>query len=217
MYANDNFFPDHEDRVRALDLLRRVAGKGDPRLAIDPREEPTLARRLESVLRILEILDLAVVRRASDGRPLRLAMTENGISIGSGLVGGGVALFPAEGGVRIVRPPASKRRSGSRLPARAPALILATAPSHYDAAVVRGSETEVIIDPVAQWDRHPTLTSHSCSIEGIRRAWEVFSTEGQSYGLVLETGGGFDGVDARGGHNTEDTLSGAAWQVRVNC
>ncbi|SFU97789.1 MULTISPECIES: hypothetical protein [unclassified Methylobacterium] len=224
MSANDNYAPEFEDRACAVDLARRMANAGDARLVVAPRDTPTLERRLEYVLRAFHTDDLAVVRRTADGTPTGACLTENGLDLAARLGRGDAALYPAMGRVKALRPPprygrrtVRSRSAGPGPSLAAPAKVLATAPSHYRAGDVEGSETFVIIDPIDCWHAHPAVIRYGRRVGTVLAAWEVFSLEGRSHGLLFETSDGFEGIDACGGHCAEDTLPGAAWQISVNC
>jgi hypothetical protein len=98
-----------------------------------------------------------------------------------------------------------------------PALILASAPLHYGEDTVEGSATSVIVNGLASWTSHPAVRLCRRGYGNVLRVWEVYSSEGLSFGLVLETDKGFEGFDSYGGSSLEKSLSEAAWQVRVNC
>ncbi|GAN49844.1 hypothetical protein ACXR8U_27350 [Methylobacterium radiotolerans] len=222
MSANDNRWPEFEDRTCAVDLARRMA-EADERLRVAPRDMPTLQRRLEYVLRAFETDDLAVVCRAADGTPTGANLTGHGFDLAARLSRGDLALFPAMGRVKAVRHwnrcrlRTVRERSNDFGPPRdGPARVVATAPSHYRLADVEGSETVVLIDPIETWQSHPAQLSYGRKVATVRSAWEVFSIEGRSHGLLFETSNGYEGIDASGGHRAEDTLPGAVWQISVN-
>lgn len=205
----------------ALELVRATFAAGGERPVVDGRMAGMLAVRARYVAQALEIDALAVARRNADGHPLSASLTEFGSHVGERLAAGDVALMPGRGGIRLVSPPKCIRRPfGKALEAsvaEGPFSILATAPDHYDEDVVEGSATSVMIDALASWTDHPAARIRRHDVVAVRRAWEVYSIEGASYGLVLETAEWFLGLDAHGGHSCETSLAGAAWQVRVNC
>ncbi|MBE7199472.1 MAG: hypothetical protein INR70_16950 [Parafilimonas terrae] len=218
--ANDNHMPDREDRLAALDLVRAIVAAGDELPTVDGRMARMLAVRVQQVARALEVDALAVVRRAADGRPLSASLTEFGSHVGERLASGDIALMPARGGIRLV-PPTELLRPSGKVPeatvAGRPFSILAIAPDHYHADVVEGSATSVVIDGLQSWAEHPAARIRRRGVASAVRAWEVFSMEGVSYGLVLEAADGFHGVGSHGGGSCETSLAAAAWQVRVNC
>jgi len=96
------------------------------------------------------------------------------------------------------------------------AWILATAPDHYEACEVDGTEVYVIVNPLDRWARHPILVRAGRLPTKITRAWEVFSSDGEPLGLALSIEDGVVGVAVSGDVSPEDTLAAAAWQVAVN-
>lgn len=218
--ANDNYVPDWEDRSVALEFVRATVAAGGERPEVDGWLARSLAVRARYVAQALEIDALAVVRRAADGHPLSASLTEFGCQVGERLAAGDIALMPGRGGLKLVSPPKCLcRLSGDALAAMVaeePFSILATPPEHYDADVVEGSATSVVIEGLNAWTDHPAARMRRHGVVSVVRAWEVFSMEGVSYGLVLQTFDQFHALDAHGGHRCEASLAGAAWQVRVN-
>lgn len=220
---NDNLAPERSDRSAALDLVCRTIKAGDTPLQVDGSLGQVFATRWAYVFRALEIDGLAVIRRADDGRPLGANLTELGTFVGECLAAGDVVLLPGHGGIKVAGTPTQLRQRGRHngpgpaIPVETPALILASAPLHYGADTVEGSATPVIVDRLASWADHPATRLRRRPVKPVSRAWEIFSNEGLSFGLVLETADGFEGLDSHGGPSLEFSLSEAAWQVRVNC
>ncbi|KQP80327.1 hypothetical protein ASF57_18275 [Methylobacterium sp. Leaf117] len=209
--------PEHADRVRALELVRRMAAAQDM-FVVGAEEGPTFFMRLGSILGVLERAGLAIVRREADERPAGATLTDSGMDAGCRLLAGHVALFPAGGGIKLVANPISLE--DAQVPQRGsgvPVWVRAVAPSHYGPDVVEGSATVVIADPIERWESHPALRWCRRDDCPVQCAWEIFTRSGRSLGLILGTAGGFDGVDAFGGYHTEHEFAAVAWQIAVNC
>lgn len=220
---NDNLAPERGDRSAALDLVRRTIQAGDTPLKVDGSMGRAFVARWAYIFRALEIDGLAEIRRADDGRPVGANLTELGTFVGECLAAGDIVLLPGHGGIKVAGTPKQLRQRGRHdgpdptIPVETPALILARAPLHYGEDTVEGSATSVIVDRLASWADHPAARLSRRRDAPVLRAWEIFSCEGLSFGLVLQTRESFEGVDSSGGFSSESSLFEAAWQVRVNC
>lgn len=220
---NDNYAPERSDKSAALDLLRRTVEARGSGLTVDQGMGRTFVTRVEYIIRALEIDGLAVIRRSQDGRPHGATLTEFGSYVGERLAAGDLALMPGLGGIKVVgrlkrlRRPPSGAWADAASSTETIGSIVARAPSHYGEDVVSGSATDAFVARLIAWADHPVMKSSCYRGAPVRCAWEVFSREGWSHGLVLETDEGFHGIDAYGGESRERSLPEAAWQVMVNC
>lgn len=207
-------------RAFALDLLKRVAAEGA--VSLHPGEKPFSRIRLHDALQSM-ITDGVALATRSNAESVGFQLTDEGVSVCKAIAGGGIALLPATGGIKVKKHPERRKRpSGTnigsvrRLPRKALTWLLASAPDHYDADVVQGSETWVLLDPLDHWEDHPAFIERTRDCGEVSRAWEVFDPDGESFGLILRTVDRFHGIDAFGEVRCEDTLAGIAWQIRIN-
>lgn len=218
--------PDHHHCLAALDIVRQAYAPDD----VGTTSAQAAARTsnlgpsdLRAVAQALEAHGLARVTWRPDGMPERMTLTRPGCTVGRRLVEGGWAvLFPASGGVRTVQwPPVCPAAVGEGdrpdhgHDLDAPTRIMAEAPSHYDACEVEGSGTEVILTPLTR-GKIPRKISIGPDRIDVSRGWEVFSPCGCSYGIIVLAAGEFVGIRPWGGLDPEASLSGVAWQLRVN-
>jgi hypothetical protein len=207
-------------RAFALDLLKRIAAEGA--VTLRPGEKPFSRIRIHDALQSM-ITDGVALATRSNAESVGFQLTDKGVSICKGIAGGGIALLPAAGGIKVKKRPERRKGpartnvgTGRRLPRKALTWLLAAAPDHYDADVVQGSETWVLLDPLERWEDHPAFIERTRDCGQVSLAWEVFDPDGESFGLVLRTTDRFYGIDAFGEVGCEDTLAAIAWQIRIN-
>lgn len=212
----DRDAPLHSERVDAFERVQRAVTTGANVIVVEHGDTRRTMDHAAAVLRAFELDGIADVRRGGDPGRTEALVTMAGRRMAVERTGGGLALFPLHGALRIVERPPQWPHDVDLATRTGRGRLRAVAPEHHDEDVRASSAVIVVLDPVPDWSEHPTYRARRHGAGDAIRVWEVFTMGGQSHGLLLMTDRGFDGVEPDGSISPDRSPGGAAWEIVMN-